>query len=124
MADKKYVRATTGFMLPDRTIVKAGQIVAATDRVVKGREELFEPMEDSVEAATRAPGEKRLTVKRPDIVVLTAAGSKRAQQRAVRVKAEADKKEAERLAAEEAARVAAEEEAKRLAAEQDTGGGD
>lgn len=46
--------------------VTAGQIVDSKDRVVKGREHLFEPIEDyasrqagRVEAATAAPGEKR-----------------------------------------------------------------
>jgi hypothetical protein len=78
--EKKYVRATTGFMLHDNTIVKAGQIVATTDRVVKGREEFFEPMEEYVETATRAPGERRLTPRRGDVVVMSAAKRRRGRR--------------------------------------------
>ncbi|RKT82723.1 hypothetical protein SAMN05421805_104194 [Saccharopolyspora antimicrobica] len=81
MADKQYLRVKSGFVLADRTIVKAGQIVTADDRVVKGREELFEPMEDHVEAATRAPGERRLSLRRPDAVVLSAARPTRRRSR-------------------------------------------
>lgn len=42
----KYVRCIGGFMLHDRTIVKGGQVLAANDRMVKGREHLFVPLED------------------------------------------------------------------------------
>ncbi len=81
MPEKKYVRATTGFMLSDNTIVKSGQVVAASDRVVQGREVFFEPMEDHVETATRAPGEKRLTPRRTDTVVMTAEQPRRAARK-------------------------------------------
>ncbi|MEU5848942.1 hypothetical protein [Saccharopolyspora shandongensis] len=90
MADKQYLRVKTGFVLADRTIVKAGQIVAADDRVVKGREELFEPMADHVEAATRAPGERRLTVRRPDAVVLSAARPSKRRGRKTSAPADAE----------------------------------
>ncbi len=40
-------------------VVKGGQLVAADDPVVKGREHLFAPVEDVVEQATAAPGELR-----------------------------------------------------------------
>lgn len=73
----KFVRCTSGFMTADSVIVKAGQIVAADDRVVKGRAELFEPMEEFVEAATRAPGERRLTPRRSDAVVMSAGRRRR-----------------------------------------------
>lgn len=73
MVEKNYLRAKTGFMLPGPIVVKAGQVVASTDAVVKGREELFEPMEETIETATRAPGELRLTPRRnEDAVVMTA----------------------------------------------------
>lgn len=87
MAGKKrggdqYLRARSGFVTADRTIVKAGQIVAADDAIVKGRERLFEPASDYVEAATRAPGERRLTGRRPSAVVLSAtSGGKRTATR-------------------------------------------
>ncbi|MGW5647522.1 hypothetical protein [Saccharopolyspora sp. NPDC003762] len=90
MADKQYLRVKTGFVLADRTIVKAGQIVAADDRVVKGREEFFEPMEDHVEAATRAPGERRLSLRRPDAIVLSAARPARRRGRKTPATAETD----------------------------------
>lgn len=44
-SDKKYVRCTEGFIL-GRTIVKGGQVLAANDRMVKGREHLFQPLDD------------------------------------------------------------------------------
>ncbi|EMD22915.1 hypothetical protein [Amycolatopsis azurea] len=84
MAPQKYLRATTGFLLPDHTIVKKGQTVAADDRVVKGREELFAPLEDTVEMLTRAPGEQRLNAQRPDTVVMAAAPASRRARRAAR----------------------------------------
>ncbi|KFU81011.1 hypothetical protein SAMN04489729_4814 [Amycolatopsis lurida] len=84
MAPQKYLRATTGFLLPDHTIVKKGQTVAADDRVVKGREELFAPLEDTVEMLTRAPGEQRLNAQRPDTVVMAAAPPSRRARRAAR----------------------------------------
>ncbi|UUV29137.1 hypothetical protein NQK81_30745 [Amycolatopsis roodepoortensis] len=84
MAPQKYLRATTGFLLPDHTIVKKGQTVAADDRVVKGREELFAPLEDTVEMLTRAPGEQRFSVQRPDTVVMAAAPASRRARRAAR----------------------------------------
>lgn len=44
-SDKKYVRCTEGFIL-GRSIVKGGQVLAANDRMVKGREHLFQPLDD------------------------------------------------------------------------------
>lgn len=71
----EYLRAKTGFVLPDRTVVKGGQVVLDTDRVVKGREHLFEPVDTGVEQATRAPGELRV-VARPRSGVVASAGKK------------------------------------------------
>lgn len=82
MAEKRYLRATTGFVLPGPVIVKAGQIVAADDKVVKGREMFFEAMDEYVERATRAPGEKRLGPRRDgDTVVMAAEKSARRSRR-------------------------------------------
>ncbi|NUT53686.1 MAG: hypothetical protein HOV94_41315 [Saccharothrix sp.] len=110
MAAPKYLRATTGFMTADGVVVKSGQTVAADDRVVKGRADLFEPLDDHIEQATRAPGERRITPGGParDVVVMSARSIKRAQAR--QAKAKAEREEAERLKAEQ-------EEAERLAAE-------
>lgn len=63
---KKYVRCTGGFVLPVSKdwprgrVVKAGGVYDASDPVVKGYPDLFEPVEDAVERATQAPGEKRI----------------------------------------------------------------
>lgn len=46
--------------LPGRRFV-GSRPVWSDDPIVKGREHLFVPAEDSVEAATAAPGEKRNT---------------------------------------------------------------
>ncbi len=69
-----YLQAKEGFgtmFNGDQTHVAAGQLVAADDPIVKGREELFVPwtgprrfgppaeQEAPVEQATAAPGEKR-----------------------------------------------------------------
>lgn len=77
----EYLRCKSGFLLPDRTIVKGGQIVRADDRVVKGREKLFESFDD-VESATRAPNERRLLPKRnAEAVVMAAEKPKRNARR-------------------------------------------
>ncbi|MEV0151539.1 MULTISPECIES: hypothetical protein [unclassified Nonomuraea] len=72
MADKRYLRAKSGFLLPDGRQVRYGDLVAADDEMFKGkgRESLmasFEPVTDEVvEQATRAPGEVRvLPTRRP-----------------------------------------------------------
>lgn len=81
-AKPTHLRCTDGFMLPDRTVVKAGQIVEATDRVVKAAPNNFGPMDDVVESATRAPNERRLLPKRnPDAVVMQSAATKRNTRR-------------------------------------------
>lgn len=56
----KAVRAKTAFFdFQNHRMVTAGQIFAASDRVVKGREAMFENVDDLVEQATQAPGERR-----------------------------------------------------------------
>lgn len=72
MAEKRYLKATTGFLLPDGRQVRYGDLVAADDEMFKGkgRESLmsyFEPVtQETVEQATRAPGEVRiLPTRRP-----------------------------------------------------------
>ncbi|RKT49356.1 hypothetical protein [Saccharothrix australiensis] len=86
----RYLRATSGFMTADGVVVKAGQTVAADDLVVKGRAEFFQPLGEEIEAATRAPGERRVTPGRaaPDVVVMSAARSRRSRARQDKVKAE------------------------------------
>ena len=54
-----FLRCTEGFILSGRRVVKGGEVVSATDPVVKGNERYFEPLEGVVERATRAPGEMR-----------------------------------------------------------------
>ena len=56
------LRAKEGFVMGGNTIVRGGQVVRSDDRVVSGREHLFEPLEEAleVEQATRAPGERRI----------------------------------------------------------------
>jgi hypothetical protein len=49
-----YLRCTVGFVLPDRTVVKAGQVVAADDRVVAAAPNCFEPMGERAAAAAQA----------------------------------------------------------------------
>jgi hypothetical protein len=90
-----YLRCTVGFVLPDRTVVKAGQVVAADDRVVAAAPNCFEPMGDVIESATRAPNERRLLPRRnPESVVMSAAArrnTRRAGRKAIvetRVEAE------------------------------------
>ncbi len=58
---RKFLVAEQGFIGPDRLQVKAGQTVAADDPVVKGREHLFRPVEEVIEATTANPGELRIT---------------------------------------------------------------
>lgn len=60
-----FLRAKTGFILSGHRVVKGGEVVSIDDPVVKGREDLFEPLEGVVERATRAPGEMRV-LPRPD----------------------------------------------------------
>lgn len=55
-----YVRCRTGFRLADGRTVKGGEVVRADDAVVKLCPDAFEPLDEVVEAATRAPGERRL----------------------------------------------------------------
>lgn len=58
MSDKKIVQARVTFVT-GIGVVKQGTVVYADDPVVKGREDLFEDLNDVVERATAAPGEKR-----------------------------------------------------------------
>lgn len=66
MTEKRYLRATTGFLLPGGRQIRFGDLVAADDEMFKGkgREGLmahFEPVtQEAVEQATRAPGEVRI----------------------------------------------------------------
>lgn len=68
------LRAREGFTAPSADgssrprAVKPGDLVDATDPVVKGREHLFESPEGHVEQATAAPGELR------NVTVLQAEG--------------------------------------------------
>lgn len=59
----KMVRAKETFLVATETgrplWVTAGELYAANNPVVKGREAMFEDLEDAVEQATAAPGEKR-----------------------------------------------------------------
>jgi hypothetical protein len=75
MADqRRMLRAKNGFYVGStRQVVKSGQVVPSDHPVVAGREELFEPVESDIETATRAPGEMRITPRRPDAVVAKAA---------------------------------------------------
>jgi hypothetical protein len=59
----KLVKAITPFATRER-MVHSGEVFAANDPIVKGREALFGPVDESVEQATAAPGEKR-TTRRP-----------------------------------------------------------
>lgn len=68
--ERRLLRAKEGFYVgATRQVVKGGQVVPADHPVVAGREELFEPVESDIETATRAPGEMRVTPRRPDAVV-------------------------------------------------------
>jgi hypothetical protein len=69
------LRAKESFAVQDDRgyvrIVAAGDVVDSSDNVVRGRESLFEPAEDTitrradfVEQATAAPGEKRTVSRR------------------------------------------------------------
>ena len=69
MAEQKYVRAVTSFIVarPAKsktnfgpgTVVHEGDVVLSTDPIVKGREALFMPFSEYVERATANPGEAR-----------------------------------------------------------------
>lgn len=65
------LRAITSFAVPGQRIVNEGDLVDATDPIVKGREALFESSERvtsrPVEQATAAPGEKRTTRKQAPV---------------------------------------------------------
>ncbi|MFI9817579.1 hypothetical protein [Saccharothrix variisporea] len=85
-----YLRAKTGFMVPAPSgqtrgaVIKGGQVVRADDPVVEGREALFVPVDDGIEQATRAPGEKRLLQRTDRSTVVIAAADKPKRQRAAR----------------------------------------
>jgi hypothetical protein len=82
------LRAKEGFHVPSlRITVKGGQVVAADDRVVKGREHLFEPADTDIEQATRAPGERRVGTRRDPATVI-AGGERPAPKRSPRKKAD------------------------------------
>lgn len=55
----EFLRCKIGF-IHHRKVVKGGQVVRATDPIVKGREHLFEPLESTVEMAVADPGIKRV----------------------------------------------------------------
>jgi hypothetical protein len=69
------LRCLAPFALTEKSgverVVSAGDLVDSTDPVVKGREDLFEPVETTVartkergvEKATASPGEKRTAAK-------------------------------------------------------------
>jgi hypothetical protein len=76
-----YLRCKDGFVLPDRTVVKAGQVVSAGDRVVKLAPACFEPVEGHIESATQAPNERRLMPKRNQETVVLSAATKRNRRR-------------------------------------------
>lgn len=63
------VRATQTFVVarsktdPVKRIVKRGEVFSSKDPIVKGRETLFEDLDEIIERATANPGEKR-TVKK------------------------------------------------------------
>lgn len=73
------LRAKVTFHWGRRT-VREGDLVDSSDPVAVGREQLFAPVEDIVEAATAAPGESR-----------TVAPRKRASKKAAAKKAAAPK---------------------------------
>lgn len=70
MAETRYLRATTGFLLPGRRQIRYGDLVAVDDPMfkVKGGDRLrayFQPVtQEAVEQATRAPGEIRIMTPR------------------------------------------------------------
>ena len=45
-------------------VMRTGDLVDASDPLIKGKEHLFEPVETTVERATAAPGERRSLPKR------------------------------------------------------------
>lgn len=81
MADRM-LRAVTGFVTADRVTVKGGQLVAANDPVVKGREVFFVPADASIEQATRPPGERQVSVEPPDTVIAAAEAAGRRTRKA------------------------------------------
>lgn len=84
MAEKSYLRATTGFLLADGRQIRYGDLVAADDPMFKGKgrgrlRAYFQPVTpEVVEQATRAPGEIRIMTPRK-----TAAKSKSTVQEEV-----------------------------------------
>lgn len=70
MAEKRYMKCTSGFLLPGGRQIRSGDLVEAGDPMFKdhkGLESKFEPVtQEIVEQATRAPGEVRIiTTRRP-----------------------------------------------------------
>ena len=57
---EKFVIALAGFLSPGRQVHK-GDLFAADDPIIKGRESMFKAVEEVVEQATAAPGELRAT---------------------------------------------------------------
>jgi len=56
------LRCTTPFAVQEGVVprvLRAGDLVDEKDPAVKGRENMFEPVETTVERATAAPGERR-----------------------------------------------------------------
>lgn len=68
MTEKRYLKATTGFLLPGGRQIRFGDLVATDDQMFKDRDGLmayFEPVTpETVEQATRAPGEVRIMTPR------------------------------------------------------------
>lgn len=78
-----HLRCKNGFVLPDRTVVKVGQVVRANSRVAKLAPDNFEPY-DVVESATAAPNERRILPKRnPEAVVMSAAAKRNLRRNAL-----------------------------------------
>jgi hypothetical protein len=65
--------------LRDGRVVKGGEVVSADDPIVKGMpSSYFEPLDESVERATRRPGERRvLPGQAADVVLMSAEPEKR-----------------------------------------------
>ncbi len=57
--------ANRTFVVPPRRVIKRGDRLKSNDPAVKGRKEFFDPVDDVVEQATAAPGEKRTRAKKP-----------------------------------------------------------
>ena len=61
------VRATQGFAVAGKNrhrVINRGDVFDRSDPVVKGREHLFEDVDEVIERATAGPGERRSTPKR------------------------------------------------------------